>query len=89
VRDVKRALLKKGFREVKKGHDHIFYLFFHGEKKTQILTKLSHGEREIRDPNCSNMAKQMKLSNPQFREFVDCSLEMQHYLKILAEGKHL
>jgi len=83
-------LLKKGFREIaKKKRDHEYFFFFHEGKKTNILTKISHGAREIGDPNCSAMAKQMRLSNPQFNEFVGCSLELTHYLKILTDGHYI
>jgi hypothetical protein len=90
AREVRRALLKKGFREsIKKKRDHDYFFFFYNGKKTSVRTKISHGEREIGDPNCSAMAKQMRLSNPQFNEFVDCSLELKHYLYILIQGHHI
>jgi hypothetical protein len=90
ARDVREALLKKGFKDAdKKNPDHDFYFFYHNGKKTSVFTKISHNEREIHDGNCSNMAKQMKLSNKQFREFVDCPLELKHYLALLVQGRHI
>jgi hypothetical protein len=90
ARDVKAALLKKGFKDADKPKpDHDFYVFWHNGKKTNIITKISHGEREIHDPNCSNMAKQIKLTTPQFREFVACPLELKDYLQILIQSRHI
>jgi hypothetical protein len=90
AQDVKDALGKKGFRQsTKKGRDHDFFFFFHNNRKTNIFTKISHGEREIHDQNCSNMARQMRLTNPQFQDFVDCPLELSHYLQILIQANHI
>ena len=90
VSDVKSALLTKGFQKAdKKKPDHDYYFFFNGGKKTNIFTKISHGEREIHDQNCSNMAKQMRLTNPQFRNFVDCPLGVNEYVQLLIQGKHI
>lgn len=87
---VKDSLEKKGFQKsTKKGRDHEFFFFYHNGKKTNIFTKISYGEREIHDHNCSNMARQIKLSNPQFKEFVDCPLELKDYVQLLIQGKHI
>jgi predicted RNA binding protein YcfA (HicA-like mRNA interferase family) len=88
AQDVKAALLKKGFQESSK-RDHEFYFFHYGGKKTNIFTKISHGEREIHDKNCSSMAKQMKLTGPQFRDFVSCPLKEKEYLEILIKLGHV
>jgi len=88
VRDVKRALTTKGFQEEEE-RDHRYYFYFHEGKKSGIFTKISHGESEIHDKNCSKMAKQIKLSGPQFGKFVDCELEKDEYLKHLIDGKHI
>jgi hypothetical protein len=87
---VRSALLKKGFKDAdKKNPDHDFYFFYHNGKKTNIFTKISHGEREIGDPNCSNMAKQMRLTNRQFKDFVSCPMELQHYVQHLIQCNHI
>jgi len=85
--DVKAALLEKGFREGDR--DHKFYFFHFKGKKTRVYTKISHGEREIHDENCRNMARQMRLSPLQFSEFVDCPLTLEKYVQILIQGNHL
>ena len=90
ARDVAAALQTKGFREsANKRRDHHYYFFHYHGKKTNIFTKISHGESEIHDRNCSFMAKQMKLNNAQFKDFVDCPLTPEKYLKILVDSKHL
>jgi hypothetical protein len=87
ARDVKQVLQAKGFQEEKR--DHWYYVFIYNNKLSHIKTKISHGEVDISDPNCSNMAKQIKLSNPQFRDFVDCRLTKDKYLAHLIEAKHI
>jgi hypothetical protein len=88
VRDVEAALKSKGFKETPK-RDHKYFFFYHKGKKTRIFTKISHGESEIRDGNCSSMARQIKLNGNQFRDFVECPLTEQLYLKILVDSKYL
>jgi hypothetical protein len=90
AQNVKDSLERKGFLEsTERTRDHHYYFFHRDGKRTQILTKISHGEREISDDNCSNMAYQMKLSMTQFHEFVDCSLTLEKYLNILIQGQYL
>ena len=88
ARNVKHALETKGFRESDE-RDHFYYFFFHNGKKTRVYTKISHGEREIHDKNCSLMARQIRLTGPQFRNFVDCPLTKEQYTKLLLDGKHI
>jgi hypothetical protein len=88
VRDVASALTTKGFKEAPNRDHRYFFLHLSG-KKTHINTKISHGETEIHDQNCSLMAKQMKLTSPQFRDFVDCDIELDKYVKILTDAGHL
>lgn len=88
TRDVKKALSSKGFKE-KKERDHFYYFFYYKGKKTSIFTKISHGQREIGDNICSQMAKQTRLTNGQFRRLVDCHLTEEGYIDTLIEGKVL
>ena len=87
VREVKRALKKKGFHEEER--DHWYYFFYFNGKKTDIYTKISHGETEIATPFCSAMARQLRLNGSQFENFVDCDLTSEKYLKHLTDAKHL
>ncbi len=88
VRDVQAALTSKGFREVT-GGDHWRCFFYHNGKKSSINTKISHGERDISDMLCSAMAKQVRLTNPQFGQLVDCSLTGDAYLQLLLTAGHV
>jgi len=81
-REVKQALLTKGFLEDRQ-RDHRYYFFHYAGKKSQVYTKISHGAREIDDSLCSMMARQMKLNTSQFRNFVDCCLSEEMYAQIL------
>lgn len=87
VRDVIRALTKKGFREAE--GDHRFYFLWHNGRRTAIRTKISHGESEIHDKNCGSMARQIKLNRSEFDEFVECPLTAELYVELLIRAKHL
>jgi hypothetical protein len=87
ARQVDSSLTSKGFHKV--DNDHHFYFLYHNGKKTSIRTKISHGEREISDTNCGLMARQMKLTTPQFKQFVDCKLVHAAYVELLINAGHL
>lgn len=87
ARVVKKILQEKGFKEERR--DHWYYIFIYNEKLSHISTKISHGEVDISDPDCSRMAKQIKLSNPQFRNFVDCRLTKEDYLAVLIQSGNI
>jgi hypothetical protein len=89
AQDVKDALEVKGFRESKTNRDHHYFFLFYNGKKTNIFTKISRGEVEIHDTNCTNMAHQMRLNSAQFDEFVACPLTEEKYLALLIAGRHL
>ena len=85
VRDVNRALTSKGFRELSTKRDHIYLYFFRNGENTGVFTKYSHSASDISDSLCSQMAKQIKLSNQQFRELVDCTLSEGEYVKFMID----
>ena len=87
ARDVMASLEQKGFR--KKENDHTFFHLWVGGKKTYIYTKVSHGEREIRDKLLGMMARQLKLSGKQFRELVDCPFTGEQLIQHLRAGGHI
>jgi hypothetical protein len=87
VRNVKRALKAKGFREEDR-HHHYYFLERLG-KLTPIYTKISHGETDLYDSLCSQMAHQMRLTTTQFRRFVDCTLTAERYVSILVSAGFL
>jgi predicted RNA binding protein YcfA (HicA-like mRNA interferase family) len=79
--DVIKGLAKKGFR-IFQG-DHTFLIFYNGDKKTSVFTKVSHGSREIADPLINKMAIQTKLDIKSFRRLVDCPMSMEEYISHL------
>lgn len=85
VREIKYALQKKGFVE-DVSRDHDFYTFFYNGKKTQIFTKISHGDDEINGFLISKMAGQVKLSNPLFKDLINCPLTEEVYKNILVHN---
>lgn len=87
ARDVTRALLAKGFREDPR--DHWYYRFYHEGKKSLIYTKISHSTTDLSKMLCGAMARQMKLTHPQFEEFVECTITVEKYATILIGGKYL
>ena len=84
VRNIKTALLKKGFVE-SPYRDHHFYTFFYQGTKTSIRTKISHGETDIDDGLISAMAKQVHLNKPDFAQLVECPLSEEEYIIRLIE----
>ena len=84
TREVKAALLRKGFAGESK-RDHLYYFFLNEGTKTRIYTKISHGETDIGDPLQSQMSKQMKLTRSQFKDFVSCTLSGDQYLRLLLD----
>ncbi len=87
ARKVKQALKAKGFREENRHHH--FYFLEHQGKLTPINTKISHGETDLSDGLCSQMARQMKITTVQFRQFVDCTLTSERYVSILISAGFL
>jgi predicted RNA binding protein YcfA (HicA-like mRNA interferase family) len=83
ARDVRRALLKKGFREDAK-RDHCYYFIYVDERRSGIYTKISHGEMEIGSGLLSVMARQLRIDNPQFERLVDCDLSGEEYVRLVA-----
>jgi hypothetical protein len=87
AREVKSALTSKGFKE--ENRDHHYYFFYYLGKKSPINTKISFGETDI-DPRLSSMmARQVKLTSPNFKNFVDCKLTGENYLELLIEAGHI
>jgi predicted RNA binding protein YcfA (HicA-like mRNA interferase family) len=81
---VAAALQKKGF--IKSDSKDVYYRLYIGGKKTQIFTKISHGEREIHDGLLGAMARQVRLTRKQFNELIDCPLQKEQYVQILVQA---
>ena len=84
-RDIEAALTAKGFSPG--SGDHHFYVYFTLDgRKTRARTKTSHTAKmkDVPDNLLSEMAKQCKLTKPQFLDLVDCPLTRQAYETALA-----
>lgn len=85
AREIKQALQTKGFQEHGK-RDHNFYFFYYNGRKSNIYTKISLNATDVGKGLCSAMAKQVKLTSPQFEQFIECSLTAEHYVDILRSA---
>lgn len=63
----------------------MFYHLCVAGMKTKIWTKISHGDREIHDGLLSAMARQLRLTNRQFRDLVECPLTAEEFARLLRE----
>jgi hypothetical protein len=52
-------------------------------KKSGIRTMVSHGNHEIHPQILSKMAKQIKITNEQFADLIDCPFTYRDLLKAL------
>ena len=83
-RTVMSALVRKGFAASE--GDHSYYIYHTADgRKTLAKTKVSHSGKDIADPILGMMARQCKLTAPQFRNLVDCPLSREAYEGILRE----
>jgi tRNA A37 threonylcarbamoyladenosine dehydratase len=81
------ALEAKGFAlEPKRDHGYYFYIG-EGTKTEPIYTKVSTGSkyRTIGDDLVAKIARQLKLTKPQFANFVNCPLTREAYRTHLIE----
>ena len=82
ARDVAAALLRKGFE--KRENDHTYFHFKYEGREVGVITKISHGEREIRLPLIKRMRMQLRLeTNSQFERFIQCPLTHAEYVALL------
>lgn len=94
VKDIERALLKKGFQKLsstKKTH-HSFYYFIHNGKKTNINTYLSHGakSKEYSSGLMNNIQHQLKFVDSKLAEsFLDCPFKEEQYIEMLQKNGEL
>lgn len=80
---VLNGLIKKGFCLAKGDHKRL--IFYVNGKKTEIRTKLSHGNKEINDFLIHKMSIQIKLDKKQFIDLIDCPMTSNAYLKELQK----
>lgn len=86
ARQVISNLKKKGFIQ-SEGHHH-FYEFWHNGKMVS-KTRTSHDGEDINDYLIKSMAKQCKMPNPFFKEFVQCTKSQEDYELHLQQSGYL
>jgi hypothetical protein len=86
-RQIKQSLTNKGFKETNNDH-HYFHLYNNGEK-TNIVTKISHGQKECGDDRLSQMARQLRLNRKDFDSLIDCTLGEEAYKRMLKDNGDL
>jgi len=85
-RDVDRNLTKKGFVK-DEHHDHIYYIYTDPKTnlETRIRTKMSHNDRDLRDPIITVMSKQLHLDRNDFIRFISCEISRDEYNSMMFE----
>ena len=78
-----RNLLSKGFKAAKGDHKYLEY-YFNG--KFIFHTKVSHGEKELKDFHIGMMKRQCKLEKKEFIDLANCPLSANEYLDILKRN---
>ena len=80
---VRRALLRKGFRQSDSRHRWYEYEQLNGEA-SGIKTLMSHGaDRDLGDRLLGQMARQIHLSRRQFEQLIDCGLSQDDYEAVM------
>ncbi|OQA17299.1 MAG: hypothetical protein BWY64_02147 [bacterium ADurb.Bin363] len=80
--DFEKALLKKGFQEYTTHHK--MFLFYWKGKKTDIRTRISHGEKDFDDSLLNQRKKQIKLNTKQqIIDFINCPMSKEYYINFL------
>ena len=84
-RDLHNTLLSKGRTiEDRRGH-HVFF-FLEVDGKYYRATKFSHNAHgQISDDLLSSIARQMRLTAKELKQFVDCSIERNQWLEFWSE----
>lgn len=88
ARAIVSSLTSKGFREVDGDHKRLVY--YSGGKKTEVRTKVSHSSRDVGEDLIHQMAKQTRLSKPEFVDLVECTMAGDVYReKLRSHGVNL
>lgn len=87
-KDLKKSLSKKGFEKIE-GSNHTKYFFYYQGKKTSVFTILSRGSghKTYGQSLLGRMSKQLKLTNSQFEDLIECPLKKKDYIKILKQRR--
>ncbi|MBZ3935220.1 hypothetical protein [Methanimicrococcus blatticola] len=84
TKDIESALLKKGFRETRKGA-HKRYTYHFKENKTEFVTYTSHGVTEYSGSILSLMKNQLSLDRKQFDDLVSCPLTKEKLAEVYKD----
>jgi hypothetical protein len=82
VRDVRQALLAKGMEE-DESHHHMYRKTIEGV--THLVTRMSHGAKEIDDGLGRLMARQLCLQLAEFWDLVECPLSEGAWDELVRE----
>ncbi|ADB58740.1 type II toxin-antitoxin system HicA family toxin [Archaeoglobus profundus] len=86
--DIRRALNKKGFREV--GSKHIKYILYIDEKKQPIFTIISHSAKDLSKEIQKRIMKQLKFkSRKDFEDFIECPMSRDDYIRYLKKEGYI
>jgi predicted RNA binding protein YcfA (HicA-like mRNA interferase family) len=88
INKIVSSMTKKGFT-ISNGSKHIHLIFYYNTKKTTIWTVYSKSATEIGSSLINKMAKQIKLNNSQFYDFIECTLTKEDYVEILITNKYI
>ena len=80
--DVENALLAKGM-ERDENHHHMYRKQIEGV--TQLVTRVSHGSREINDSLGKLMANQLCLQLREFWDLIECPLDETEWERLVRE----
>lgn len=84
-RELRSALLSKGGAEEDRSRYHVFF-YIEVDGQTYRATKLSHSvSGQISAPILSAISRQMRLANRELRNFVECVLEREGWLRLWRE----
>lgn len=83
--EVEAGLKRKGF--VQEEGDHHFFIYHTMDGlRTPVITKTSHGDRDIGDPLLAKMARQCRLTRAMFLDLIDCPLSRADYEDLLRQN---
>ncbi len=87
TREIKQALLSKGFQE--STTDHYVYHLWVNDRKSSVRTHVSFGAKEYGDPLLGFMAKQLKLRRSELDDLIKCPITKEQYLSLLVKRGHV
>ena len=86
TKDIKSALLKKGFRSDNRDHEYLW--LFVGERRTRIRTWLSYGRSEYGEDLLAKVKQQLGVTKKQLHDLVDCPMNHEAYVAhLVATGR--